>query len=404
MVEVETKEILKAMLWRTEYYGAQTEGGTASLTGGFVNGLLKLGHKCSYVSSGKMILPDEVNFHLIRHNKFLRNLPEILNLPYNNRAIKQIKKIIEKEEPDFLLQYHHDFNYGGAILKRDLGLPFLLHCDGVEYWIKKNWGKLYFGNLLKWAEEIQWESADAIFVPSKVLKDSIVTYGVDADKIVVNPNAVDPEKFSPDIDGLVKRKELGIDDKFVCGFVGTFGKWHGLTYFAKALEQIKKLIPNIMFLFVGDGDLRPEIDSILDEIDKKREFSKITGLVPYTDIPQYMAACDILISPCISNDEGSEMFNSPIKLFEYMGMQKPIIASRVGQQNDIFTDKENAVMIDEKRPDEIVEAIELLYKDNNLRNHIALNARKDVVEKYNWKITSGRFVKAYREIMAKRSI
>ncbi len=393
-----TQETLKAMLWRTEYYGAQTEGGTASLTGGFVNGLLNLGHKCSYVSSGNMILPEEVNYYLIRHGKLLRNFPEVLNLPYNKKSVKIIKKIIEKEQPDFLLQYHHDFNYGGAILKRDLGLPFLLHCDGIEYWIKKNWGKLYFGNLLKWAEEIQWEAADAIFVPSLILKNSLIEHGVDDSKIVVNPNGVDPEKFSPAVDGKSVRQELGLKDKFICGFVGTFGKWHGLTYFAKALKAIKESIPNVMFLFVGDGDLRSEIDDILDDIDPNRENSRITGLVPYQQIPKYMSACDILLSPCVSNDEGSEMFNSPVKMFEYMGMQKPIIATKVGQQNDVFTDRYNSIMIEERQTDQIVEAIELLYKNVDIRDQIALNARKDVVNKYNWTVTSSRFIDAYYKI------
>ncbi len=392
---VTQKENLKIMFWRTDYYGAITEGGVASLHLGLINGFRKMGHTCSYVSSGRMILPEDVNYHFIPHNKLLKNFPEVLNLPYNNRSFAQLKKIIEIEKPDFILQHNHDFNYGGALVRRKLGIPLLLHCDGVEYWIKKNWGKLYFGKLLKWAEEMQWDAADAIFVPSANVKKQMVELGVNGAKIVINPNAVDPDIFSPDLSGIDIRNQYKIKNKFICGFVGTFGRWHGVDYLAESVKYIKEKLPDAFILFVGDGELRPKIEEILDKHDPKRENSLVTGLVPYKEVPKYMAACDVLLTPCVGNEEGTDFFNSPIKLFEYMAMKKPVIATDIGQQGEIFRHNENGILIDERNPAQIFEAIQLLHDNNELAERISETAREEVLEKYDWRVNCNRFIDAY---------
>ena len=60
-----------------------------------------------------------------------------------------------------------------------------------------------------------------------------------AEKIVVNPNGVDVERFRPGIGGVEVRRELQIDDdEVVAGFVGTFGPWHGVEKLAEAIKTI----------------------------------------------------------------------------------------------------------------------------------------------------------------------
>lgn len=399
MTEIDKK--LKILFWRTDFYGGITEGGTASLHIGKIVGFNKLGHTIAYASSGPMALPDYVKFYYIPYSKLLRNFPEALNLPYNEKSIKSFAKIIEIERPDFFYQHHHDFHYGGAIIKEKLGLPFILHVDGIEYWVKKNWGRLYFAKLLKWAEEIQIHQADAIITPSEALKRQILElFPVDADKIVPAPNGVDPDTFHPGIDGGSVRKAYGLEDKFVCGFTGTFGHWHGVDVLAKAVKSIVKLIPNAVVLFVGDGLLRPMIEDILVK-DGVRDKAIITGFLPYKEIPSYLAACDVLLSPCVNNAD-SEFFNSPVKLFEYMAMAKPIVATDVGQQGTIFAHRQNALVCSEKDPDALAELSYELFRDDALRQKIGAEARKDAVEKHDWIHNSQKIIDAYRRIVESR--
>src|SRR5512133_3081047 len=110
-----------------------------------------------------------------------------------------------------------------------------------------------------------------------------------------------------------------------------------------------------------------------------------TGLVPYSDVPAFLSACDVLHAPSINNEDSSEYFGSPTKLFEYMGMSKPIVATSVGQQKEVIRHMTNGILIDEKSPESIALAIESLAKDDALRNTLSRNSRNDAVEKWDWK-------------------
>ena len=123
---------MKILFWRTEFYGAQTGGGVASLYKGLTDGMLKLGNECHFASSGRLALDERVKTYYIPYSGFFRNLPEVLTLPYIKKSKKEVIKIIEKVEPDLLFQHHHDFNYGGSLIKQETGLPFFLHCDYID--------------------------------------------------------------------------------------------------------------------------------------------------------------------------------------------------------------------------------------------------------------------------------
>lgn len=388
---------IKVMFWRTEFYGALTEGGTVSLHLGKIRGFQKLGHEVFYVSSGPMILPDGVKLYQIPYSKIFRNLPEVLHINYNRKSIKEAIKIIEKEHPSFLHKHHHDFHYGGAWLKKHLDLPFILHVDGIEYWVKKNWGKLYFSHLLKWAENTELEASDAIIVISDALKKQLVNYGVQEEKINVVPNGVHPEQFDPNIgDGGLKEK-LHLKEKFIITYTGTFGRWHGVEVLAEAVKYIVKLMPNAIVLFVGDGDLRPKIEEIVKKDNVENKII-ITGFVPFNMIPHYLSLSNVTVSPCINNED-NEFFNSPVKLFEYMAMAKPIVASNVGQQSLVIDHGINGLLHEEKNPEDLASKIYEIYKNPEFAEKLSKEARKRAIEKHDWKYNAQSIIDIYNKIV-----
>ncbi|MGH9203034.1 MAG: glycosyltransferase, partial [Vicinamibacterales bacterium] len=118
----------------------------------------------------------------------------------------------------------------------------------------------------------------------------------------------------------------------VLSFVGTFGRWHGAEVLARAIPMVSEDVAGqkLHFLFVGDGLTAPEVRSILsDEIRRGRV--TMAGPRPPDEIPMALAASDILISPHVPNPDGTPFFGSPTKLFEYMAMARPIVASDLDQ-------------------------------------------------------------------------
>lgn len=390
---------MKIFFLRTEYFRATTEGGSLAVTKGFTDGLLKLGHE-SIVAANRMLpLSEHVKQYTIPYPALFKNLPEVLFFPYNRKSFREAKKIIEREQPNFLYQRHSIFNYAGALLKRETGIPFLLQVEGSEVWVKKNWGKTYFIKALEWSEEIQMDQADAIVVVSSVLKSQLIELGVSAEKITVIPNGVNAERYSPDISGEAVRKKLELKEKFVIGYAGTFGHWHGVAVLARAVKEVVGNIPNAHVLFIGDGVLRGEVEAILRK-DGVQHKATITGMMPSEAVPEYLAACDALVISAINNPD-VPFFQSPIKLFEYMAMQKPIAASRVGQVQEVIQDGANGLLVEENSPSELAEALCRLARNDSLRNSLARQARRDAVEKYAWQENARAVLKVYEKVYKK---
>jgi glycosyltransferase involved in cell wall biosynthesis len=385
---------IKALLWRIDYYGGMTGGGVASMHQGMVNGLIS--HNCDvHLASGGRNYLNNVEYHYIPFSKVYKNFPEVLQLPYNKKTAKEAINLIDKYKFDFVFQHLHDFNYSASIVKRKTGIPTLIHVDSIELWVKKNWGKLYFEKLLKWAEEIQWEYCDAILTISNVVKRDLVRFGVDEKKIFVNPNGVNPDVFHPNISGERIKEKLDLQKNYVIGFTGTFGQWHGVEVLAKAAKYIVKAIPNAKIIFIGDGLLRPRVEQIIKD-DNVEKNCILTGMLPFNEMPEYLAACDVLVSPTVNNDDGSETFCSPIKLFEYMAMAKPIVGSAVGQLNDVIKPGFNGLLFEEKNLEDFTSQIEYLFKNPDKASEMGINARKDAINIYDWKHNAQRILNAYK--------
>jgi glycosyltransferase involved in cell wall biosynthesis len=384
---------MKALFLRTDYYGAVSVGGSFSHTLGFLSGLRSLGHQYCIASSGALPVDPTDGFTTIPYSRLYRNLPEVLSIAYNLRLIPAASKIIQHERPDFIYHRHSEFNYSSAVLARKFGLPLILECNGSEVWIKKHWGRVYMERILQMAEEFQFAVADVITVVSDIMKDDLVRLGVDAQKILVNPNGVDPDQFHPGVRPAEITKQHRLEGKTVAGFVGTFGAWHGVEVLARAIQPTVQRNPNVHFLIIGDGALRGQVERIIRE-DNVGDSATLTGSVAHADIPGYLAACDILLSPHVHNADGTRFFGSPTKLFEYMAMAKPIIASGVGQIGDVIHDGVNGVLMKERDHIDLAEKILALAENAVLRDQLGAAARRDAIEKYSWQQNARRVIDA----------
>ncbi|MCL5020431.1 MAG: glycosyltransferase family 4 protein, partial [Bacteroidetes bacterium] len=255
-------------------------------------------------------------------------------------------EIFRREKPDIIYHRHSVFNFSSIVLARRFNIPVILEVNYSEVWAKKNWSRLIFERLAVAFEKIAFKNADLIVVVSEIVKDEIMALGANEKKIVVNPNAADPEAFSPNVDGTATRESLGLNkpDKIVVGFIGTFTKWHGVEILMDAIKAICGLRKDIHFLLIGDGNLKSQLE--MDVATSHLESNVLfTGLIPHSEAPKYLAACDILVSPHLGFEDGTRFFGSPTKLFEYMAMGKPIIASDLEQIGTIIEDGINGILV-----------------------------------------------------------
>jgi Glycosyltransferase len=370
-----------------------TAGGMASHVAGFARGALALGHRLQFLTSGDINLASQVDVESIPPSTAIsatRALFELWNnLKFTIKALRATSAAQSKM--DFIYQRYSRFNWTGIALSLVTGLPLALEFNGSEVWVARNWDPVGFIGLLKRFEQLNLRAADLIFVVSQAQQRNLVAAGVDARRIVVNPNGVDVDEFRPACGGRELRATLNIEDKLVVGFTGTFGPWHGAPVLAEAATRIKDA--RCHFLFIGDGDERTATESIIEAAGKK-DRATFTGRIAHARVATYLDACDVLVSPHVPAADGSEFFGSPTKLFEYMAMARPVVASRLGQIAGIIVDSENGLLVEPNDADALAQAIERLANDAALRQRLGAASRQTVIEQYTWKHNAARVFEA----------
>ena len=94
-------------------------------------------------------------------------------------------------------------------LAKQFAIPFVLEYNGSEIWINRHWGQaLRYEQLSSQIELLNLQGADVIVVVSDALKAELISRGIDAKKILVNPNGVDSQRYSPEIDSSALRQQL----------------------------------------------------------------------------------------------------------------------------------------------------------------------------------------------------
>jgi len=273
--------------------------------------------------------------------------------------------------------------------------PLFLEYNGSEVWVGRNWDRVGSLDLLERYERLNLDAAARIFVVSDVERRNLEERGVPAEKIIVNPNGVDVERFRPGVGGEETRLALGIrDDEVVAGFVGTFGPWHGVEKLAEAIRLIPASVP-VRFLMVGTGSLHVEVEKRLEaEVASGRVI--FTGAVGHERVPRLLDACDILVAPHVPLADGSEFFGSPTKIFEYMAMGKGIVASRLGQIGEVLMDGETALLVEPGDVDELRAAIMRMVEDKGLREALGIKARETAEREHTWTHNARRVLDEYK--------
>jgi len=175
----------------------------------------------------------------------------------------------------------------------------------------------------KFVESLNIRNADLVISINECLREYDIKMGASPDKTRVIRAGIDFHSFDSNTDGSEIRKHFGFEasDKILF-FVGWLYHFSGLKEVAMDLFRINK---NYIKLFiVGDGDAYDE----LYEIKKNHDISGqmiLAGKQDYSDLPRFLASADICLLPAYNNEIMRDIV--PIKLYEYMAMEKPVVST-----------------------------------------------------------------------------
>lgn len=377
---------------RTDLVFAVKSGGSVGHIAGVLNHLDAFVGKPVFISSDWIpTVRDDIACHVVTPKSAYWDHKELPRYHYNQTFTNRAAKLLDGKQLAFIYQRYSINNYSGIELAGKHGVPLVLEYNGSEIWVNKNWGQALSASHEALSERIEMlnlRSADLVVVVSQALKNELIGRGIDGDKVLVNPNGVDPDRYSPAIDGSAIRARRGLADKTVIGFIGTFGRWHGVEVLADAFGRLLHEFPqyreHVRLLLIGDGVTMPEVQANLERW-QVGAACICTGLVPQQEGPAHLAACDFLVSPHVPNPDGSEFFGSPTKLFEYMAMGKGIVASKLAQIGEVLRHDATAWLVPPGDVEALAHGMKRLLDDVALRQRLGSAARADAVAHHTWK-------------------
>jgi len=314
---------------------------------------------------------------------------ELMEIAYNVPAFFRIRKALRASRADFLYERYAFFHVAGAWAARSARVPLVLEMNYTAATPLYRRRSRLLRPLARAAERLLLRRADLVVAVSSVLRDAIVAGGVPRERVLVLPNAADPDRFRPEISGASVRERHGLDGARVIGFTGAFFPWHGVDLLIDALRDLLRDVPDAKALLVGDGPERSALEARVrrDGLDGRVRFA---GWIGHDGLPEHVAAFDIAVMP------DSNEYGSPMKIYEYMAMGKPVVAPRLGPLADGIVDGETGILFDRRDAAGLRAALATLLQDDARRARMASKARAHVVAHHTWDRNAARVLEQMR--------
>ena len=208
-------------------------------------------------------------------------------------------------------------------------------------------------------------------------------FGIPKEKMIVARNGFDPELFASSESRETLRKKLSLPGgKPIILYTGHLYDWKGVD----VLAETARLFPEALFVFVGGNpwDIR----------DFKRKTVAISNILvvghrPHREIPDFLKAADVLALPNSAAPGKDSRFSaysrndtSPIKLFEYMASDSPIVASDLPSIRELLNEK-NSILVTPDNPEALKDGLGKVLGNGRFALLIQTKAREDVVM-YTW--------------------
>jgi glycosyltransferase involved in cell wall biosynthesis len=298
------------------------------------------------------------------------------------------------QEVDWVFEYAATLQCLGWIFQRQ-GIPWILQVEALLYYEAKAERKaLVLDGIAKKLELWSYRQCDVIACVSATLKEILVEeIGIDPNKIVLLPNGVDIQFLDPQ---LYQAKRVFTN--FTIGFVGSLYSWAGLGLLLEVMAELKTSGYQLSLVIVGDGEMKSTWSEQADILGLTSQV-KFVGRVPWQEVPQYIAGCDVGYSGQIQLQMG-KMYLSPMKLYEYMSMGKPVIASAFEDAQKLVTEGETGFLFQPGDQQELKKALIRAIEAQERLPLMGNQARKQIEAEHSWANRVEHLIKETRAILA----
>jgi glycosyltransferase involved in cell wall biosynthesis len=297
------------------------------------------------------------------------------------RVAAAVRRRLQALRPDILHTHLYHPNLYGRLGALGLGIPGVVAAVHNSYTRVKIHRRLW-NFLLGFA-------ADRVLVGSPQVWQDVRRFdGVPASRLVLLPYGIPMAELDPPLSREQARERLGVAGKTTLGVVGRLEEQKGHVHLLAALPTLKREIPNLVVLLVGDGrrgeDLRRQAKDLgLEEM--------VRFLGTRRDLPEIFRALDFFVQPSLW--EGL-----PLALLKAMGAGLPVVATRVSGCREAVADGVNGLLVPPGDPEALAAAILELHRRPEEARRLGDAARRTVAAHYSQEAMLQRLERLYLEL------
>ncbi len=297
-----------------------------------------------------------------------------------------VPRELRDQSPAFVWQHHDLFARTGGAIARQFGAPLVAYVHAPQVWEAASWGvhRPGWGPVLeRYGERPALRESDVVACVSPGVANELRRFGVDDTRVVVSPMAVDGERFRPDpAAGAAVRRELGLGDGPVVGWVGTFRGFHGVEDLVDAFRAVATDDARARLLLVGTGPAREGVETRVRRagIEDRVVFA---GGVAHLDMPRHLAALDVAVA---SANPQSGFHYSPQKLREYLACGLATVAPDIGEVPSAVSDGTHALLYEPGDVDSLTTKLRELLAAPGERERLGRAGRAHVLATATWDV------------------
>ncbi len=316
---------------------------------------------------------DEKNsWKTYRFNPYFPFWPHWLRIFFQILSIMKTEKISEIHIHQVL-----PCGYLAWMMLKIKKIPYVifLHGSDVAVGTKNNWKKTLFSFVIRHARRTVVNSR---FLENKV-KQKIEIPG---SLTVFYPCPSDHFLEKIPVERLIALKnKLALQGKKVVLTVSRMVDGKGYPHIIRLLSEVCHEIPNIVWLFIGDG---PKKQTIVDLVQRNylQNVVRFLGALPNDELPQYYQLADLFVLLSHQDEEAEESWGSVFLEASASGV--PIIAGRVGGVEEAVENMRTGIVVDVYQSKAVVNSIASLLSNEKFAAELGRNGRERVQKEFRW--------------------
>ena len=295
-----------------------------------------------------------------------------INLYKDIMALFELIYVIKKYRYDIVHTHNSKAGFIGRLAAKICGTPLVIHT--VHGFAFHDFERPWRRKLFIFLERLAAKWADKLIVISNPLKDWGLRLGIGKkEQYVLIYSGIEIDKFKVNIDVNKKKEEFGIrPDELVVGVVAKLWEGKGHECVLKAVKDVIKKVPNVRFMFVGEGYLYRSLKELRDKLGLA-DYVIFTGF--RKDIPEITSIFDVAVLASYFEGLGRV-------ILEAMVCGKPVVATKVGGIVDIVEDAVTGLLVPPNNQVALSGALVKLLSNEDLRKKIGENAKKRIDERF----------------------